>query len=85
VKSIVVERARLVSELRRDRLDHPRADANFVWLALPRPAAPVIAELKSRGVLVRGFAAHPHRLRVTVGTPAHDDRFLEELRASLRA
>lgn len=85
VGAIVQERARLVAELRRDRLDHPRADANFVWLKLPRPAAEVVSRLRSRGVLVRGFAAYPDRLRVTVGTAAQDDRFLEELRALLRA
>jgi histidinol-phosphate aminotransferase len=85
VTSIVTERARLVHELDRERLEHPRADANFVWLKLPRPAADVVAGLKARGVMVRGFAAYPDRLRVTVGTPAQDDRFLEELRATLRA
>jgi len=45
------------------------SQANFFLVDLRRPAAPVIAALRDRGVAVgRPFAAVPTSLRVTVGT-----------------
>jgi histidinol-phosphate aminotransferase len=87
VAAVARERARLLDELRR----HPRAsfgrtDANFVWLALDGvTGAEVTTSLKARGVLVRNFAAHPDRIRVSVGTRAESDAFLAALAATLEA
>ena len=86
VARIVAERARLVGSLARIAgVSHPRADANFVWLSLPegRAAFDVAAALKADGVLVRAFPAHAGKLRVTVGSEHHDDRFLSSLQAAL--
>lgn len=85
ISSIVSERARLLSELGHvERVHFGRTDANFVWLGLrDARASDVVASLKSRGILVRNFPAYPDRIRVTVGTPTDDDRFLTALRESL--
>lgn len=61
--------------------------ANFLWVELPRDAGEVHAALLARGVVVRSFHASggrlARRLRVTVGTPDENARFVEALRASL--
>lgn len=82
VASIVSERARFIAELKNvPRVFHGRTDANFVWLGLEKKNAPdVVAHLKNKGIMVRGFPAHPDRIRVTVGTKQEDDRFLDVLR-----
>lgn len=86
VAAIVAERARLCSELARiPRVHFGRTDANFVWLGLEgAAAADVVAALKARGVLVRNFPAYPDRIRVSVGTAAEDDQFLDALVSVLR-
>jgi len=59
------------------------SQANFVWLALPPEAdeVSVVAELGRRGVLVRAGRAlgREGALRVTVGRPEENARFLREL------
>jgi histidinol-phosphate aminotransferase len=59
------------------------SDANFIWLHLPDGAeeAEVVEGLKARGVLVRAGAAlgREGSMRVTVGTPAENDRFVAAL------
>ncbi|MGE5615482.1 MAG: pyridoxal phosphate-dependent aminotransferase, partial [Bacillota bacterium] len=60
--------------------------ANFILLRVPD--APRIFEgLKARGILIRTFhGSHPlldHCLRVTIGTPDENRRFLEALRSLL--
>ena len=86
VAGVVRERQRVAAELRSmARLDVTPSDANFVWMGTPGPAAGVCDALRSRGVLVRSFHASggrlANRLRVTIGTPAENDAFLEALRA----
>lgn len=79
------ERGRVTAELRALGQDVPESHANFVWLGTTRPAAEVHAGLLERGVLVRSFHAAggrlAHRLRVTIGRPADNDRLLEAVRA----
>ena len=85
VGAIVDERRRVVGRLNAlGGVSFPRPDANFVWLGVSRPAADVAAAMKRSGVLVRSFPAVADRLRITVGTPAEDDRMLEALVAALR-
>lgn len=86
VAAIVVERARLCDELRRmPRVRFGRTDANFVWMGLDGAvASDVVAALKARGIMVRNFPAFPDRIRVSVGTRAEDDQFLEALASVLR-
>lgn len=60
------------------------SDANFFLMRTPRPVA---AALAKRGILVRDVSAHHPSLagcvRVTVGTPAINRRFLRALEAVL--
>jgi histidinol-phosphate aminotransferase len=64
-----------------------QSDANFIWLALPEecdePA--LVAGLRERGVLVRAGASlgRSGALRVTVGTPAENERFVAALGEAL--
>nr|BCX01601.1 MAG: histidinol-phosphate aminotransferase [Bacteroidota bacterium] len=56
---------------------------NFVIFRTPLPAPVLFRELAQRGVLVRDISDYPRMegfLRVSVGTPQENDRFLEALR-----
>ncbi len=59
------------------------SDANFIWVHLPdqTPEASVTAGLAERGVLVRSGASlgREGRLRVTVGTPPENEKFVSAL------
>lgn len=88
VAHLVEERGRLVHELSDLAVDVWPSGANFV---LFRPRArggdEVWQALLDRGVLVRNFASWPRLegcLRVTIGTTAEDDVFLESLREILQ-
>jgi histidinol-phosphate aminotransferase len=88
VRLVVSERERVSTALRAmPGVDVPRSDANFVWIGTPRPAAQVHEALLARGVLVRSFhragGRLQNRLRVTIGAPADNDRFLEAFGAAL--
>jgi histidinol-phosphate aminotransferase len=83
VKLIVAERERLLEELQRLAVDVYPSGANFVLLR-PRTMTghDVWEGLIERGVLVRDCSRWPRLdgcLRVTVGTPDEDDRFLAAL------
>jgi histidinol-phosphate aminotransferase len=81
-RAIVAERARLEAAL--DRIGAARfpSAANFVLVRV-RDAPRAFGRLKDRGILVRSFhGSHPlleHCLRLTVGTPAENDRLVEAL------
>ena len=89
VKSIVAERERLVDALRRLPVDVFPSGANFVLFRVRRGGGAEVATghdvwrgLVERGVLVRDCSSWPRLddcLRVTIGTPAEDDRFLDAL------
>jgi histidinol-phosphate aminotransferase len=55
----------------------PDAHANFVWLPLGGRTDEVFPELERQGVVVRPFPGVG--IRVTIGTPAENDRFLTAL------
>ena len=65
------------------------SDANFIWLQLPEglDEAAVVSGLRERGVLVRAGASlgREGALRVTVGTAAENERFVEALGELLRS
>jgi histidinol-phosphate aminotransferase len=75
----------LTSELQALGLDVIPSFANFVLMRVG-PAAKVYQELLRRGVIVRPVANYdlPEWLRVTVGLPHENQRFLEALAAALR-
>ena len=77
VDRITAERDRVVVSLRADGWDLPDAHANFVYLPLGSRTDVVFPEMEKRGVVVRPFPGVG--MRVTIGTPAQNDRFLATL------
>ncbi|MEX2489451.1 MAG: histidinol-phosphate transaminase [Pseudomonadales bacterium] len=57
--------------------------ANFLTIDFGRDAMPVYEALLQQGVIVRPIGVYelPNHLRVTVGTPEENERFVEALRA----
>ncbi|MGI8413504.1 MAG: histidinol-phosphate transaminase [Solirubrobacteraceae bacterium] len=94
VSATIAARLELEDGVRAHGLWVAQSDANFIWVRLPEaqdagaaqagPAAPevaLVAGLRERGVLVRAGASlgRPGALRVTVGTPAENARFVAAL------
>jgi len=76
----------LYQEFRRLGLPYVESQANFVIVDVKRPCRPVFQGLLQRGVIVRtcdNFGM-PTWIRVTVGTPSDNERFIRELEAVLR-
>jgi len=73
------ERARLTEALTQFGLHVPDSQANFVFFEVDRPGREVYDKLLQRGVIVRPFGT-TNLLRVTVGLPAENDRFLAAFR-----
>jgi histidinol-phosphate aminotransferase len=78
VKKIVAERERMSRIL---RSAHP-SRGNFLYVRTERGSAEVVERLLQRGVIVRDCSSFPgcdkRCLRVTVGRPEENDRFLKE-------
>lgn len=74
VDAILAERARVEVELAAAGWTFPNHQANFVWLATGERTDQVTLELERRGVVVRPFSGEG--IRVTIGSPAENDRFL---------
>jgi histidinol-phosphate aminotransferase len=91
VERNLAERIGLEDGLRRLGLAPAESQANFVWFDLPESEDPAETErellrgLAQRAILVRSGESlgRPGALRVTVGTEAEDERFLEALAALL--
>jgi len=77
VKGILAERARVEDELSRAGWKLPGHQGNFVWLRTGDATDGVGLGLERRGVVVRPFSGDG--VRVTIGTPAENDRFLAAL------
>jgi histidinol-phosphate aminotransferase len=77
VQGILAERARVEVELRAAGWTFPNHQANFVWLTLGDRTEHVTLELEQRGVVVRPFTGEG--IRVTIGSPDENDRFLAAL------
>ena len=75
VDVLAAERERFAAALRAQGWAVPDAQGNFVWLPTAGRTAELAAAAAAGGVLVRPFAGEG--LRVSVGTPEADDRFLE--------
>jgi len=86
VQAILSERTRLMNLLREiEGLQLFDSSTNFILLrVLKQSAVEVFEQLKSHGVLIKNLDPQggPLKgcLRVTVGTPAENDRFLEAFR-----
>ncbi len=89
VQMIRRERERVLEMLRRtDGVMAYRSDANFILFRTELPAAVLFMRLLQRGVLVRDVSHQPmleRCLRVTIGMPDENDRFLGALRDSVVA
>jgi histidinol-phosphate aminotransferase len=87
VTETIAERLAMEARARELGLWVARSDANFIWLHLPETIeeADVVSGLRDRRVLVRAGAAlgRERSLRVTVGTPAENERFADALAAVL--
>jgi histidinol-phosphate aminotransferase len=82
---IWTERRALAAAFARRGLTHPPTEANFFLVRIGRPAAPVVAALRARGVLVRDGAAvgYPEHLRISIGTGGQNARLLDALDRAL--
>ena len=87
VERNLAERIGLEDGLRELGIEPAESQANFVWFDLgeERVEADVMRGLAERGILVRagGALGREGALRVTVGTQAENERFLEALAALL--
>ncbi len=77
IAAIIAERRRVAAALGADGWAIPGTEANFVWLPLRDRTDEVCVALERRGVVVRPFSGTG--IRVTIGTPAQNDRFLSTL------
>ena len=85
---LVSERERIFTALgTMDGIRPYASDANFLLFeTLRKPPAEVFSALLSRGILIRDVSRYPmleHGLRVSVGTPAENDEFIDALREAI--
>jgi len=84
VKKIIEERARLADALATlPTVEHVvPSDANFLLVKI-QDAGRLYRELAQQGIVVRNWSEKPHTLgclRITIGTPAENDRLLQALK-----
>lgn len=84
VRTLAEERDRVVGELRGMGFEPVRSDANFVLFGPFADAHESWKRYLERGVLIRDVGI-PGHLRVTIGTAAENDAFLEASRALAEA
>jgi histidinol-phosphate aminotransferase len=77
VADVVTERTRVTSALRDGGWSIPEPQGNFVWLPVTTDAAALGVDLERQGVVTRAFA--DVGVRVTIATPAWNNRFLAAL------
>ena len=77
---VVAERDRVSETLRRRGRPLPDSQGNFLWLPTGEASAALADAMERRGVVTRPF---PSGIRVTLGLPHHNDRFLDALAAAL--
>jgi histidinol-phosphate aminotransferase len=79
VEKICAERKRLQKEIK----SHP-SQANFLYIETTEPSNEFVEEFLRRGVIIRDCrsfrGAGEHHCRITVGTPAENDRLLSAFR-----
>ncbi len=75
VRTTLAQRGRVARELRGLGFSVPDPQANFVWLPAGDAAADLTLTLEQLGVVTRPFPGEG--VRVTIGSPAEDDRFLQ--------
>ncbi|WP_434588572.1 histidinol-phosphate transaminase [Streptomyces sp. A5-4] len=83
VEQLKTERDRLVTELRAMGCEVTDSDANFVQFGRFDDSHAAWQRILDQGVLVRDNGV-PGRLRVTAGTPAENDAFLDAVREMMK-
>jgi len=86
VERTIVERTFVEEELRGMELETPDSQTNFSWVALGEHDEGALVEtLAQQGILVRAGTplGGPGNIRVTYGTRAENERFLDALREAL--
>jgi histidinol-phosphate aminotransferase len=81
VELLVSERTRVLQALAAMGYPAPASEGNFVWLPLGDAAESFAEVCENHGVVVRSFAGDG--VRVTIGEPFANDRWLEALRRFL--
>jgi histidinol-phosphate aminotransferase len=81
VDDVVAERTRVHAAVTELGVLVAPSEANFVWLPIGESAAVFGQYCERAGVVVRPFAGVG--VRVTIGSPEENDRFLRVLRAAL--
>ena len=75
VKMIVAERKRL-----QKAIASSPSEANFLYLDTKQPSSEIVERFQARGIIIRDCrsfrGAGENHVRVTVGTPSENDRFL---------
>ena len=77
VDAILAERARVEVELAAAGWTFPNHQGNFVWLATGERTDEIALALEQRGVVIRPFSGEG--IRITIGSPTENDRFLATL------
>ena len=83
IDELMAERGRLVEALNSEGWKLPDAQANFVYLPTGDATDEIYVKLERQGVVTRPFPGQG--IRVTVGTPEENDRFLTALAESAKA
>jgi histidinol-phosphate aminotransferase len=76
---VTTERGRVHSELTAHRIPVQESQANFLWLPLGEKSAQFAEHCRDHDVLVRSFP--PEGVRVSISTPADNERFLSAARS----
>ena len=82
VAETAAERSRMTEALRGLGWEIPDSSTNFLYCDLGEPKGPTVDRLLAAAIVVRTFDALPNHIRMTLGTPADNDRVLEALRVS---
>jgi histidinol-phosphate aminotransferase len=87
IETLICERERVYAELlKRPVVRAFPSKANFILIRTPRPSRELFERIYSQGVLVRDVSTYPlleRCLRVSVGTPEENDKFLRALDSAL--
>jgi histidinol-phosphate aminotransferase len=87
IRTVRSERSRLFARLSGlECIKVFRSDANFLFIEVGRKYGPISEALKSRGIAVKmlgNIAGHRGCMRVTIGTPEMNDKFLQCVEGSL--
>lgn len=87
IATLVRERDRVFAELqKRPKVRAFSSKANFILMKTAKPGRELFDALYSQGVLIRDMSAYPlldRCLRVSIGTPEENDRFLAALDRAL--